>query len=352
MDQSAGVNKLSPIHPILLFPTHRTHSLTSIPHFKMSQTPGSNQTPNDTNPVTTVTSDGTANTNTAETNTANTNTANKTVSKRTPADSTSSNSSIPCPPAGGSYETGAAAEVFLKNFANSNHYALSSIDSKPRFKKWKCIKGPNQKQLLKLVQDPQASIPTCPFTVSAKFESSSRTWTISVINPYHDHGPIPNLKPPKLPSLVPTQPKKRKQRSDAIVLDLTYDSDTADESDQEPIDDYKMLINKLKSFDDKTRHSLIGRFLRDCEITQDALESSKEHKALPKIVRSLLSLFLSSYTCYQSLEQNCLLIVDCNLLHLRKERWKAKLPLNRQHPKKLKIMGRFVYHFYSINISI
>jgi hypothetical protein len=201
MDQSAGVNKLSPIHPILLFPTHQTHSLTSIPHFKMSQTPGSNQTPNDTNPVTTVTSDGTANTNTAETNTAetntaDTNTANKTVSKRTPADSTSSNSSIPCPPAGGSYETGAAAEVFLKNFANSNHYALSSIDSKPRFKKWKCIKGPNQKQLLKLVQDPQASIQTCPFTVSAKFESSSRTWTISVINPYHDHGPIPNLKPP------------------------------------------------------------------------------------------------------------------------------------------------------------
>jgi len=173
-----------------------------------------------------------------------------------------------------------------------------------------------------------------------------------VINPNHNHGPIPNLKPPKLPSLVPTQPKKRKQRSDAIVLDLTYDSDTADESDQEPIDDYKMLINKLKSFDEKTRHSLIGRFLRDCEITQDALESSKEHKALPKIVRSLLSLFLSSYTCYQSLEQNCLLIVDFNLLHLRKERWKAKLPLNQRHPKKLKIMGRFVYHFYSINISI
>ncbi|KAH9807278.1 hypothetical protein DFH28DRAFT_938809 [Melampsora americana] len=253
----------------------------------MSQTPGSHQTPNNTNGITIVTTDPTAKLKTADTNatdstTTDKNPANSTVLNKTPADSTSTDSTILCPPVGGSYESGAAAEVFLKNFANANHYALSSIDSKPRFKKWKCIKGPNQKQLLKLVEDPQALIPTCPFTVSAKFESSSRTWTICMINPNHDHGPIPNLKPPKLPSLVPTQPKKRKQRSDAIVLDLTHDSDTANESDQEPIDDYKSLINKLKSFDDKTRRLLIGRFMRDCEITQEALESSKKHEVLAK----------------------------------------------------------------------
>ncbi|KAH9809616.1 hypothetical protein DFH28DRAFT_866124, partial [Melampsora americana] len=192
--------------------------------------------------------------------------ADTTTSDKTLPDSTTTKSTIPCPPAGGCYESSAAVEIFLKNFASANHYALSSLDSKARFKKWKCIQGPNQKQILKLVNDPQASIPTCPFSVSAKFVSSTRSWTIIINNPNHDHGPIPHLKLPKLPSLVPTQPKKRKQQSDAIILDLTYDSEGPDDTDNEAIDDYKTLFSKMKKLDDNTRRLLMGQFMRDCEI--------------------------------------------------------------------------------------
>ncbi|KAH9806652.1 hypothetical protein DFH28DRAFT_830178, partial [Melampsora americana] len=120
-------------------------------------------------------------------------------------------SNLPSPPAGGCYPSRAAAEIFLKNFASTHHYALSSLDSKPRLVKWKCVQGPNQKQQLAAAKDPTISIPTCPFQVSAKYVSTDTSWTIIIINHNHDHGPIPNLKPPKLPSLTSMLPKKRKQ---------------------------------------------------------------------------------------------------------------------------------------------
>ncbi|KAH9808170.1 hypothetical protein DFH28DRAFT_842185, partial [Melampsora americana] len=115
---------------------------------------------------------------------------------------------LPSPPPGGCYPSRAAAEIFLKNFASNNHYALSSLNSKPRLVKWKCVQGPNQKQQLAAAKDPKITIPTCPFQVSAKYVSSDTSWTIIIINQNHNHGPIPNLKPPKLPSLTTTQPKK------------------------------------------------------------------------------------------------------------------------------------------------
>ncbi|KAH9809631.1 hypothetical protein DFH28DRAFT_1132990 [Melampsora americana] len=236
----------------------------------MNLTPGVNtmQTPNNTNPSNALTPNPTP----------QTTTANNTL-----ADPTSTKSELPCPPAGGSYESCAAVEIFLKNFASANGYALSSLDLKARFKKWKCIQGPNQKQILKLVNDPQASIPTCPFSVSGKYVSSNRMWTIIINDPNHDHGPIPNLKPPKLLSLVPSQPKKRKQRSNAIVLDLTYDSEGPDESDNEPVEDYKTLISKLNKLDDNTRRLLMGQFLRDCEIALGICNSAKVHKVQARI---------------------------------------------------------------------
>ncbi|KAH9817935.1 hypothetical protein DFH28DRAFT_926135 [Melampsora americana] len=218
----------------------------------MDQTPelDSLETPN--NPAT---PDPTAQSTTADTTTTVLTPAKKTPADQNRADTSTNYSTLACPPAGGSYDSSAAAEIFLKTFANDNHYALSSIDSKPRYKKWKCIQGPNQKQLLKLVDDPHALIPTCPFSVSAKFDTSDRNWTIIINNGSHDHGPISNLKPPKLPTLAPTQPKKRKQRSDAILLDLTHDSDGDNETAQEAADDYKTLINLMKKLDVNARAS-------------------------------------------------------------------------------------------------
>lgn len=206
-----------------------------------------------------------------------------------PANANSTDTTLACPPGGGHYQSAAAAEIFLKTFAQEHHYGLSSVDSKPRYKKWKCLQGPNQKQLQKLVDDPHASIPTCPFSVSAKFESSDLTWTIIINHPTHDHGPISNLKPPKLPSLAPTQTKKRKQRSDAIVLGITHthESDGDDETaqdPQEPVEDFNPLINLMKKLDVNARASLMGRFVRDCEVALQLTNSSKDHQGPAKIV--------------------------------------------------------------------
>jgi hypothetical protein len=88
------------------------------------------------------------------------------------------------------------------------------------------------------------------FQIHGKWDSELSAWTPHIDNPNHDHGPIPDLKPPKLPDLNATNPsKKQKQQSDVIKI---VGQDPSNFSNQ-----HETLISKLNALDSNTHKKLL-----------------------------------------------------------------------------------------------